>query len=56
MQIIKNLSRNDSTKFNPFKLISPQNVYIKDPIEREPFADINKKDVLIIGAGSLLKF
>ena len=32
LQIIKNLSRNDSTKFNPFKLISPQNVYIKDPI------------------------
>ena len=56
LQIIKNLSRNDSTKFNPFKLISPQNVYIKDPIGKgNPFADINKKDVLIIGAGSSAK-
>ena len=56
LQIIKNLSRNDSTKFNPFKLISPQNVYIKDPIGKgNPFVDINKKDVLIIGAGSSAK-
>ena len=56
LQIIKNLSRNDSTKFNPFKLISPQNVYIKDPIGKgNPFVDIKKKDVLIIGAGSSAK-
>ncbi len=56
LQIIKNLSRNDSTKFNPFKLISPQNVYTKDPIGKgNPFTDIKKKDVLIIGAGSSAK-
>ena len=50
------MRQDDSTKFNPFKLISPQNVYIKDPIGKgNPFADINKKDVLIIGAGSSAK-
>ncbi len=56
LQIIKNLSRNDSTKFNPFKLISPQNVYIKDPIgKNNPYVDIAKKNVLIIGAGNSAK-
>ena len=56
LQIISNLSKNDSTKFNPFKLISPQNVYIKDPLGKgNPLGDINKKAVLIIGAGKSAK-
>ncbi len=56
LQIINNLGKNDSTKFNPFKLISPQNVYIKDPIGKgNPFDEINRKDVLIIGAGKSAK-
>ena len=56
LQIIDNLSKNDSTKFNPFKLISPQNVYIKDPVGKGcPLIDISGKDVLIIGAGKSAK-
>lgn len=57
-KILKNLKETESRKYNPFKLISPKNILISKGKGRwSPFKEINRKEVLIIGAGpSTFKF
>ncbi len=51
--ILNNLKQTDSRKYNPFKLITPKNIYIGKPKGKwDPYKDISGKNVLIIGAGS----
>lgn len=51
--ILRNLKKSDSRKYNPFKLITPKNIYIGKPRGKwDPYKDIFGKNVLIIGAGS----
>lgn len=51
--ILRNLKQADSRKYNPFKLITPKNIYIGKPKGKwNPYKDIFGKNVLIIGAGS----
>ena len=51
--ILHNLKKSDSRKYNPFKLITPKNIYIGKPRGKwDPYEDIFGKNVLIIGAGS----
>ncbi len=51
--ILHNLKQADSRKYNPFKLITSNNIYIGRPKGRwNPYKDIFGKNVLIIGAGS----
>ena len=51
--ILHNLKKSDSRKYNPFKLITPKNIYIGKPRGKwDPYEDICGKNVLIIGAGS----
>ena len=50
--ILNNLKLTDSRKFNPFKLISPTNIYSgRAKGNWNPFSDIAGRDILIIGAG-----
>lgn len=50
--ILQNLKEADSRKYNPFKLITPKNIYIGRPKGKwSPHKDIAGKDVLIVGAG-----
>jgi 4-hydroxy 2-oxovalerate aldolase len=51
--ILHNLKQTDSRKYDPFKLITPKNIYIGKPKGKwNPFEDIFGRNVLIIGAGS----
>ena len=51
--ILYNLKKSDSRKYNPFKLITPKNIYIGKPRGKwDPYKDILGKNVLIIGAGN----
>ena len=51
--ILQNLKEADSRKYNPFKLITPKNIFIGKPKGKwSPYKDIVGKNVLIIGAGN----